>query len=119
MPSPFVISSLLRRLTGDSSSVISWFGYEFTCERQVPSCFYEGDGTCGSSFLLLFFSTVLDGNRLFWLPLVFPSDGVAQWLRCIVSHLGRSTCVGSNPVIGTTNRKATGNSTFYPSKVGK
>ena len=47
---------------------------------------------------------------------------MAEWLRCSVSNLSmyaRSTRVGSNPVIGTTERKPTVNSTVHPFEVGK
>ena len=45
--------------------------------------------------------------------------GVAEWLMRSVSNHARSTRVGSNPVVGTTNHKPTVNSTVHPSKVGK
>ena len=50
----------------------------------------------------------------------FVSDvDVAKWLRRSVSNHARSTRVGSNPVIGTTNHKPTVNSAVHPSEVGK
>ena len=45
--------------------------------------------------------------------------GRVVWLRRSVSNLVRSTCVGSNPVVGTTNHKPTANSAAHPSEVGK
>ena len=45
--------------------------------------------------------------------------GVADWLRCRVSNHARSTRVGSNPVVGTTNHNPTVNSAVHPSEVGK
>ena len=44
---------------------------------------------------------------------------VAECLRRSVSNLVRSTRVGSNPVVGTTNHKPTVNSAVYPSEVCK
>ena len=45
--------------------------------------------------------------------------GVAEWLRRSVSNHARSTRVGSNPVVGTTNHKPTVNSAVHPFEVGK
>ena len=45
--------------------------------------------------------------------------GVAEWLRCSVSNHAKSTHVGLNPVVGTTNHKLTVNSAVHPSEVGK
>ena len=47
------------------------------------------------------------------------SGGVAEWLRRSVSNHVRSTRMGSNPVVGTTNHKPTVNSVVHPSEVGK
>ena len=47
------------------------------------------------------------------------NSGVAEWLRHSVSNIVRSTRVGSNPVVGTTNHKPTVNSVVHPSAVGK
>ena len=44
---------------------------------------------------------------------------VAEWLMRSALNLVRSTRVGSNPVVGTTNHKPTVNSAVYPSEVGK
>ena len=44
---------------------------------------------------------------------------VAEWLRRGVSNHVRSTRVGSNPVVGTTNHKPTVNSAVHPSEVDK
>ena len=44
---------------------------------------------------------------------------MAEWLRRSVSNHARSTCVGSNPVVGATNHKPTVNSGVHPSEVGK
>ena len=49
----------------------------------------------------------------------FIGDDVAEWLRRSVSDHTRSTRVGSNPVVRTTNRKPTVNSAVHPSEVGK
>ena len=46
-------------------------------------------------------------------------DGVAEWFRRSVSNLLRSTRVGSNLVVGTTNRKPTSNSAVHPFEVDK
>ena len=45
--------------------------------------------------------------------------GMAEWLRPSLSNHVRSPCVGSNPVVGTTNHKPTVNSAVHPSDVGK
>ena len=45
--------------------------------------------------------------------------GVTEWLRRSVSNHTKSTRVGSNPVVGTTNYKPTVNSAVHPSEVGK
>ena len=46
--------------------------------------------------------------------------GVAKWLRCSVSNLVRSTRVGSNPVVGTTNHMPTVNQlSFLPRSVNE
>ena len=37
------------------------------------------------------------------------NGGVIEWLRHSISNLVRSTCVGSNPVIGITNHRPTAN----------
>ena len=45
--------------------------------------------------------------------------GLAEWLRHSVSDHARSTRVGLNPIVGTTNHKPAVNSAVHPSKVGK
>ena len=61
-------------------------------------------------------------QRVAILPLVVTSTtvvgGVAEWLRRSVSNLVRSTCVGSNPIVGITNHKQTVNSAVHPYEVG-
>ena len=47
------------------------------------------------------------------------SGGVAEWLRRSVSNHAKSTRVGPNPVVGTTNHKPTVNSAVHPSEAGK
>ena len=52
-------------------------------------------------------------------PCTVYSGGVAEWLRRRVSNHARSTRVGSNPVVGTTNHKPTVNSAVYPWSVNE
>ena len=54
-----------------------------------------------------------------FLQLMLVSGGMADWLIRTVSNLGRSTRVGSSPVVGTMNHKPTSNSALHSSEVGK
>ena len=48
----------------------------------------------------------------------WPSGGMAEWLRRSVSNLVKSTRMGSNPIVGTTNHKPISSSAVHPSDVG-
>ena len=44
---------------------------------------------------------------------------MVKWLWRSVSNFAKSTRVGSNPVVGTTNHESTVNSAVHPSEVDK
>ena len=58
-------------------------------------------------------SNVLNGSKI----QNRQQGGVAEWLRLSASNHARSTRVGSNPVVGTTNHKPTVNSAVHPSEM--